>query len=350
MSNPHKHALVTGGAGFIGSALCLELIQAGWSVTVLDQMTYAAAPGTLALLKTQPQCQIIKGDIRDRKTLRDAFETSRPDTVFHVAAETHVDRSIDAADDFISTNVMGTFEVLEAYRAWRDAAPDQASTPSLVHVSTDEVFGDLETDGQFDENTPYAPSSPYSASKAGSDHLVRAWARTYGLDVRISNCSNNYGPRQFPEKLIPLMILNGLQHRALPVYGDGQQVRDWLHVTDHARALRLIAEQGQSGETYCVGGNAERSNLDVVQTLCDLLDEERPGPASRRELIEFVTDRPGHDRRYAINAGKLQKEIGWVPQYDFNTGLRDTLNWYLDNEDWWSPLAQTYDRTRLGTR
>lgn len=350
MTSPTQSALVTGGAGFIGSALVFELLEANWSVTILDSLTYAAAPATVASLNAHPNCTLIEGDIRDRSALRDVFKRARPDAVFHVAAETHVDRSIDAADDFISTNVLGTFEVLEACRAWRDQlTASKQETFTLLHVSTDEVFGDLESTGRFDETTPYAPSSPYSASKAGSDHLVRAWARTYGLDVRISNCSNNYGPRQFPEKLIPLMLLNGLQERPLPVYGDGAQVRDWLHVTDHARALIMIASKGQAGETYCVGGDAERTNLSVVQTLCDLLDEKRPVSKPRRDLIEFVTDRPGHDRRYAIDASKLKSELGWSPRWTFETGLSHTLDWYLDNEAWWAPLAQTYDRSRLGS-
>ena len=347
MRADRPHALVTGGAGFIGSALVEELIWAGWYVTVLDSLTYAAAPGTVALLKELKDCRLIKGDIRDRRSVREAFKHAKPDVVFHAAAETHVDRSINSASDFISTNITGTFELLEATRDWRDS--NSASTIKFIQVSTDEVFGDLHDTGQFDESSPYAPSSPYSATKAGSDHLVRAWARTYGLDVRISNCSNNYGPRQFPEKLIPLMLLNALEGKMLPVYGDGEQVRDWLHVSDHVRALRLIAEIGVAGRTYCVGGNAEQTNLNVVNLLCDILDQRVPKPKSYREQIVFVKDRPGHDRRYAINISRISAELGWRPESTFRDGLEQTLDWYLCHEDWWRPLTQNYNRERLGT-
>lgn len=347
MSTERPRALVTGGAGFIGSALVQELIREGWCVTVLDSLTYAAAPGTVALLKQLKDCRVIKGDIRDRWSVRDAFKNTKPDVVFHAAAETHVDRSINSAEDFISTNIIGTFELLEATRDWRDANP--AHTIKFIQVSTDEVFGDLHDKGQFDEASPYSPSSPYSATKAGSDHLVRAWARTYGLDVRISNCSNNYGPRQFPEKLIPLMLLNALEGKTLPVYGDGEQVRDWLHVSDHVRALRLIAEIGVAGQTYCVGGNAELTNLSVVKLLCDILDKRVPKPKSYHEQIVFVTDRPGHDRRYAINSSRIRAELGWHPEKTFRDGLEQTLDWYLSHEDWWRPLVQRYNRDRLGT-
>ena len=346
MSSERPRALITGGAGFIGSALVVELIDAGWTVTVLDSLSYAAAPGTIAFLKQLDHCTLVQGDIRDRHAVRNAFKLADPDTVFHAAAETHVDRSIDAATDFVTTNVIGTFELLEAARDWRDTYPERKVT--FVHVSTDEVFGDLHDTGQFDETSPYAPSSPYSATKASSDHLVRAWARTYGLDVRISNCSNNYGPRQFPEKLIPLMILNALEGKPLPVYGDGGQVRDWLYVNDHARALRLIAEKGEASRTYCVGGNAEQTNLNVVHLLCDILDERIEKPDSHRELITFVKDRPGHDRRYAIDASRISAELGWRPDQTFQAGLKQTVDWYLAHEDWWRPLAQQYQRERLG--
>jgi dTDP-glucose 4,6-dehydratase len=347
MTSNRPRALVTGGAGFIGSTLVQELIASGWMVTVLDALTYASAPGTVELLNSLKHCTLLKGDIRDRNVVHSAYEIAKPDTIFHTAAETHVDRSIDGAADFVTTNVVGTFELLEAAREWRDTRPDSAVT--FVHVSTDEVFGDLHDTGHFDETSPYAPSSPYSATKAGSDHLVRAWSRTYGLDVRISNCSNNYGPRQFPEKLIPLMILNALDGKPLPVYGDGNQVRDWLHVSDHAYALRLIAERGEPSRTYCVGGDAEHTNLEVVHLLCDILDEVMQGSGSHRELISFVKDRPGHDRRYSINASRICKELGWRPSRSFCEGLRQTVDWYLKHDDWWRPLSQQYQRERLGS-
>jgi dTDP-glucose 4,6-dehydratase len=293
---------------------------------------------------------VIKGDIRDRAGLRAALELAAPEAVFHLAAETHVDRSIDAADAFVTTNVNGTMEVLEAVRARRDALPaDAAGRLCMIHVSTDEVFGALGPDDPpFCEASPYDPSSPYSASKAASDHLARAWARTYGLDVRVSNCSNNYGPRQFPEKLIPLMILNALEGQALPVYGDGSNRRDWLHVDDHARALIAIAETGLAGRTYCIGGAAERSNLEVVRAICTALDRRRPDQAPHDRLIRFVADRPGHDWRYAVDAGRASRELNWSPAGDFETGLGATVDWYLANQDWWRPLAERYGRERLG--
>ncbi len=337
-----KSALVTGGAGFIGSALTLELLSNGWRVTVLDALTYAAAPGTVETIQAAG-AQLIRADIRNRDAVRAAYEDARPDVVFHLAAESHVDRSIDNPGDFISTNVTGTFEMLEGARA--------ASRSDLVflHVSTDEVFGSLGADdAPFTEASAYDPSSPYSASKAASDHLARSWGRTHGMDVRISNCSNNYGPRQFPEKLIPLMVLNAIEGKALPVYGDGSNVRDWLHVGDHARALRLIAERGKAGETYCIGGNAERSNLQVVQAICDHLDTIVPQGAPRRDLVEFVTDRPGHDWRYAINADKARRALGWQPEHAFEAGLSETITWYRDNGDWLAPLRQRYAGDRLG--
>ncbi len=337
-----RTALVTGGAGFIGSALSLELKNSGWRVVVLDALTYAAAPGTVSLLEAAG-IQIIEGDIRNRDAVRAAYAEAQPDTVFHLAAESHVDRSIDNPGDFVSTNVTGTFEMLEGARA---AGP---KVPTFVHVSTDEVFGSLgPDDAAFTEDSPYDPSSPYSASKAASDHLARSWGRTHGLDVRISNCSNNYGPRQFPEKLIPLMALNAMAGKPLPVYGDGSNVRDWLHVDDHARALRLIAERGAAGETYCIGGNSERSNLQVVHGICDHLDAVSPEAASKRDLIEYVTDRPGHDWRYAINASKARDALGWQPRHSFEDGLKATVDWYRDNADWWQPLQARYAGDRLG--
>lgn len=268
----------------------------------------------------------------------------------HLAAESHVDRSITGAGIFVDTNVTGTFTLLEAARAWRDGLPGEAADAfRFLHVSTDEVFGSLGAEGLFSETTAYDPSSPYSASKAASDHLARAWGRTYGLNVLVSNCSNNYGPRQFPEKLIPLMILNALAGKDLPVYGDGSNVRDWLFVEDHARALQDIVERGRPGETYCIGGNAERTNLDVVQAICDILDARRPAATPRRELIRFVTDRPGHDARYAIDSSKLRDELGWTPSLDFEAGLAATVDWYLDNEAWWRPIQEgVYRQERLG--
>lgn len=342
--------LVTGGAGFIGSASVLHLIELGHEVTVFDALTYAAAPGTVEQLKSQPGCTLIQGDIRDREALEAAFEQARPGAVMHMAAETHVDRSIDSAGVFIETNVTGTYNVLQAVRAWRDRLDaGQADLLRLLHISTDEVFGELGPHGLFNEESAYAPNSPYAASKAASDHLVRAWGRTYGLDIRISNCSNNYGPRQFPEKLIPLMVLNAIEGRSLPVYGDGGQVRDWLHVEDHARALAMILTGGAPGETYCIGGNAERTNLEVIEAICSTLDRLQPADRPYRELIGFVDDRPGHDRRYAIDARKIARDLDWVPRHRFEQGLEATIRWYLDNRAWWEPLTGRYGRERLGT-
>jgi len=340
---------VTGGAGFIGSAAALHFLELGHEVVICDALTYAAAPGTVELLERQPGCTLVRADLREREELRRAMFAARPDAVVNLAAETHVDRSIDHAGNFIDTNIVGAFNLLEAARAWRDSlGPEQGRDLRILHVSTDEVFGELGPEGHFDEASAYAPNSPYAASKAGSDHLMRAWARTYGLDVRISNCSNNYGPRQFPEKLIPLMILNALEGRALPVYGDGRQVRDWLHVEDHVRALALVLERGRPGETYCIGGDAERANIEVVQAICGILEDLRPAGSRYSDLVAYVKDRPGHDRRYAIDAGKIRRELGWSPSYGFEAGLRATVAWYLENENWWRPLAGRYDRRRLG--
>ncbi|MCP2669722.1 dTDP-glucose 4,6-dehydratase [Maricaulaceae bacterium EIL42A08] len=337
-----KTALVTGGAGFIGSSVTLELLETGWDVVVLDALTYAAAPGTVEMLE-RSHARLIKEDLRHGAAVRDIMATTQPDAVFHLAAESHVDRSIDAPGDFVTTNVNGTLELLEAFRA------HQKPGATFIQVSTDEVFGSLDKDDPaFTETSRYAPSSPYSASKAGADHLVRAWGATHGLDVRISNCSNNYGPRQFPEKLIPLMTLKALSGSALPVYGDGSNIRDWLHVADHAKALRLIAERGKARETYCIGGNAERSNLQVVETICDYLDTLKPLQSPRRSAIEFVADRPGHDWRYAINSAKAQAELDWSPAHSFEEGLQATIDWYLDNRSWWEPLTERYSGTRLG--
>ena len=345
-----KRVLVTGGSGFIGSALCLRLVAEGWTVFNLDALTYAAAPASLAALDGDDRYTLIHADIRDGEAVKAAFAQARPDAVMHLAAESHVDRSITGAGIFVDTNVTGTFTLLEGARAWRDGlAGNAADAFRFLHVSTDEVFGSLGAEGLFSEETAYDPSSPYSASKAASDHLARAWGRTYGLGVLVSNCSNNYGPRQFPEKLIPLMILNALAGKDLPVYGDGSNVRDWLYVDDHARALQDIVERGRPGETYCIGGNAERTTLDVVHAICDILDDRRPAGTSRRELIRFVTDRPGHDARYAIDSSKLQAELGWAPSLDFETGLAATIDWYLANEDWWRPIQEgVYRQERLG--
>jgi len=326
-----SRVLVTGAAGFIGSAVARHLVSQGHSVLSYDALTYAGNRANLREVADHPNHRFVHGDIRDAATLAQVFADFRPDRVMHLAAESHVDRSIDGPGDFISTNVEGTFRVLEAVRA-------AGSGVRLLHVSTDEVFGALGPGGLFDEGTPYDPSSPYSASKAASDHLVRAWGRTYGMDVVVSNCSNNYGPYHFPEKLIPLTILNALEGRPLPVYGAGDQVRDWLHVEDHARALDLIISKGVAGETYVVGGRNERRNIDVVRAICAAMDVARPAGAPHDRLITFVADRPGHDARYAIDATKLERDLGWRAQHDFDSGLAATVRWYLDNEDWWGPL------------
>jgi dTDP-glucose 4,6-dehydratase len=342
--------IVTGGAGFIGSALTLQLHEAGEDVVVIDKMTYAANPASLARLTGAERFELVKEDISDVERMARAFSRIRPDRVYHLAAESHVDRSITGPKAFLETNIMGTYSLLEAARGyWNQLPASQKDMFRFLHVSTDEVYGSLGPMGLFTETTPYDPSSPYSSSKAASDHLVKAWGRTYGLPVLVSNCSNNYGPRHFPEKLIPLVILNALEMKSLPVYGDGSNIRDWLYVEDHARALRLICDTGRVGETYNVGGRNERTNLQVVETICDLLDERTPAGRSRRELITFVTDRPGHDHRYAIDASKLEAELGWRALENFETGLRKTVDWYLTNRDWWGPLRQkVYAGQRLG--
>jgi len=344
--------LVTGGAGFIGSALCRHLGgQNGDEVLNFDKLTYAANLASLAEIEASPLYNLRRGDIADAAAVRAALADFEPEAVIHLAAETHVDRSIDSARPFIETNVMGVFVLLEAVRDYLRQAPAAlADAFRLLHVSTDEVFGALGAEGRFHEASPYRPSSPYSASKAAGDHLARAWAVTHGLPVLIANCSNNYGPRQFPEKLIPLTILSALEGRSIPVYGRGENVRDWLHVEDHAAALATIVARGQPGETYLIGGASERTNLQVVEAICDLVDEMSPRPASpsRRALIGFVEDRPGHDLRYAIDAAKLERELGWRPQMDFEAGLRRTVRWYLDREDWWGPLRERYAGERLG--
>ena len=333
--------LVTGGAGFIGSAVVRHIINSTpHSVLNIDKLTYAGNLASLAEVAHSERYSFLQADICDRETLDRAFADCCPDAVMHLAAESHVDRSIDGPAAFVYTNVVGTYTLLEACRAYWSLLDEPSRTSfRFHHISTDEVFGDLEDSGSFfHEETPYAPSSPYSASKASSDHFVRAWGRTYGLPVVITNCSNNYGPFHFPEKLIPLIIISALQGKPLPVYGNGQQIRDWLYVEDHARALLTVVQEGAVGETYNIGGHNERTNLSVVYAICDCLDELLNDGMVRRELIEFVSDRPGHDVRYAIDASKIERELSWVPEETFESGLRKTIAWYLDNRSWWEPL------------
>lgn len=342
--------IVTGGAGFIGSALVRYLVlEKGYDVLTVDALTYAGCEASLKAVVGKASHRFLKADIRDRAAMDEAIAGFRPDRIMHLAAESHVDRSITGAADFIQTNVVGTFTLLEAARRyWNGLTGEAKDAFRFLHVSTDEVYGSLGDEGLFEESTPYDPSSPYSASKAASDHLAKAWQRTYGLPVVVSNCSNNYGPYHFPEKLIPLTILNALAGRALPVYGKGENVRDWLYVDDHARALDLIIEKGVPGETYNVGGRNERRNIDVVRRICAVLDELVPADAPREGLIEFVTDRPGHDARYAIDATRLETELGWRAQENFDSGIEKTVRWYLENEWWWRPLRDRYDGQRLG--
>lgn len=343
--------LVTGGAGFIGSAVCRRLVGQGVQVVNIDKLSYSSSLESLASVSGSPLYTFIQADITNADAMAKAFAETRPDAVMHLAAESHVDRSITGAAPFIESNIVGTFVLLEAARAYWSGL-DQAAAEAFrfLHVSTDEVYGSLGPTDLFVETTPYDPSSPYSASKAASDHLAKAWQRTYGLPVVVSNCSNNYGPYHFPEKLIPLVIINALEGRELPVYGDGSNIRDWLYVDDHAAALHLILTEGRPGETYNVGGRNERSNLAVVETICDLLDELAPDAAvgPRRNLIRFVTDRPGHDHRYAIDATKLETELGWRAEQTFETGLRETVRWFLERRDWWAPLRERYSGERLG--
>lgn len=348
--------LITGGAGFIGSALIRYLIgHTDNEVLNLDKLTYAGNLESLRGIADNSRYEFVQADIVDQETVSAVLERFQPDAIMHLAAESHVDRSIDGPAAFIQTNITGTYTLLEATRAWWSRQPEEARAAfRFHHISTDEVYGDLHgADDLFRETTPYAPSSPYSASKAASDHLVRAWHRTYGLPVLITNCSNNYGPYHFPEKLIPLMILNALAGKPLPVYGNGQQVRDWLFVEDHARALLRVVTAGKVGETYNIGGHNEQKNLDVVRALCDLLEELAPQrPANIvhfSDLITFVQDRPGHDLRYAIDAGKIERELGWVPEETFESGLRKTVQWYLDNLEWCRHVQDgSYQGERLG--
>jgi dTDP-glucose 4,6-dehydratase len=343
--------IVTGGAGFIGSALCRLLVsEIGATVLNIDKLTYAANLQSLEPVAQSASYHLLKADICDRQAMDAALADFAPDAIIHLAAESHVDRSITGSDAFMQTNIMGTYTLLEAARAyWMSLSGTPHDNFRFLHVSTDEVYGSLGPDGLFREETAYDPSSPYSASKAASDHLVIAWHRTYGFPALISNCSNNYGPYQFPEKLIPLMILNARDGRPLPVYGDGQNVRDWLYVDDHARALHLILARGRLGEKYNVGGRNEQTNLSVVTRICETMDAHRPDAAPHSRLITYVTDRPGHDRRYAIDAGKLESELGWRARENFATGLDKTISWYLSNEAWWTPLrTDVYQGERLG--
>jgi dTDP-glucose 4,6-dehydratase len=347
---------VTGGAGFIGSAVCRHLIaQGGYRVVNVDKLTYAGNPESLRCIENSLDYRFYQADICDEPAMLEILRSERIDMVMHLAAESHVDRSIDGPAVFLETNVMGTFRLLNAsLQYWRELDPERQARFRFHHVSTDEVFGDLPFDeGVFTETTPYAPSSPYSASKAASDHFVRAWHETYGLPVVLSNCSNNYGPYHFPEKLIPLVVLNALDGKQLPVYGKGANVRDWLFVDDHARALELVMTRGEVGESYNVGGRAERTNLQVVETICDVLDRKRPleSGGSRRDLITFVADRPGHDRRYAIDPSRIENDLGWRAEESFESGIEKTIDWYLNNEWWWRPIReQKYAGGRLGAK
>lgn len=351
LAGASRKFLITGGAGFIGSAFARLLIaETDHSVLVVDKLTYAANLESLQPIAAHPRYWFARADICDAAKMSSVIEYYQPDVIIHFAAESHVDRSIDGPSAFIETNIVGTFALLQAALGyWRTLPSARRDRFRFHHISTDEVFGSLGDTGHFSETTAYDPRSPYSSSKAASDHLVNAWHHTYGLPVVISNCSNNYGPYQFPEKLIPLMTINALEGRALPVYGNGKNVRDWLHVDDHVRALLLIATQGLVGSKYCVGGMCEKSNLDVVHTICDVMDEIIPLDRPRSTLIAFVQDRPGHDQRYAIDPGKIRLELGWSPRETFESGLRKTVQWYLDNKPWWHRIrARSYGGERLG--
>ena len=352
-----KTIFITGGAGFIGSEAVHQAVQKGWKVITIDKLTYSGNLASLADLDGNPNHQFIHADICDAERMASLFTEYAPDAILHLAAESHVDRSIDSPRPFIETNIFGTYVLLEEARKYhailRKTLPAKADAFRFVHISTDEVFGDLaETAKRFTETTPYHPSSPYSASKASSDHLVRAWQRTYGLPTIITNCSNNYGPRQFPEKLIPLTILHAKEGKPLPVYGKGTQIRDWLYVGDHVRALLLVLETGRIGETYCIGGYGEKRNIEVVEGLCDILNTYLKKPknvTNFRDLICFVQDRPGHDVRYAIDPAKIETELGWKPQESFDTGLKKTVQWYIENESWWRAILDgSYHGERLG--
>jgi dTDP-glucose 4,6-dehydratase len=347
--------LVTGGAGFIGSAVVRKAVsERRYSVVNIDKLTYAGSLENLRSIEKDPRYKFIQSDICDLEAMKVIFRNERPDAILHLAAESHVDRSIDGPRVFLETNVMGTYSLLEAARGyWSGLGHAEKSKFKFQHISTDEVFGELGLTGFFSETTPYAPNSPYSSSKASSDHLVRAWRETYGLPTLTTNCSNNYGPYHFPEKLVPLMILNALEGKSLPVYGKGDQIRDWLYVEDHAEALLTVLEKGHVGETYCIGGHNEMTNLSVVKTICELLDELRPKADRTRYAtqIQFVADRPGHDHRYAIDASKIAKELGWKPKETFESGIKKTVDWYLENQDWCEKIrASKYKGERLGLK
>lgn len=357
-----KTLVVTGGAGFIGSSVVLKALESDkWRVVNVDKLTYSGNPHSLESVSRNPAYKFIRADVADRQAMEDIFTLEKPDAVMHLAAESHVDRSIDSPEVFIDTNIKGTYTMLEAARSWwkklMEKDGQRAKEFRFLHISTDEVFGDLadSPDGEnafFHEGTPYSPSSPYSASKAASDHLVRAWHRTYGLPTLITNCTNNYGPRQFPEKLIPVIILNALAGKPLPVYGKGAQIRDWLYVEDHADALLLALGNGRPGSTYGIGGNCEKRNIEVVEAVCDALEELAPNRnGSYRDLISFVRDRPGHDGRYAMDTSKIKRELGWSPSENFASGIKKTVAWYLENEEWWRKILDgSYRLERLGTK
>ncbi|MEQ8735674.1 MAG: dTDP-glucose 4,6-dehydratase [Rhodospirillaceae bacterium] len=346
-----KKVIVTGGAGFIGSAVVRFLIEeVNAEVVNVDALTYASNLSSLDSVSKRPEYTFVQGNVCDQAFVTDLIQTEKPDVVMHLAAESHVDRSIDGPAAFMETNIIGTYAMLEAAKSyWLGLPSEKQDTFRFHHISTDEVYGSLGQEGLFMETTPYAPNSPYSASKASSDHLVRAWHHTYGLPVVTTNCSNNYGPHQFPEKLIPLVILNGLERKPLPVYGTGENVRDWLHVEDHVRALWTVVTKGRVGEVYNIGGEAEHTNIDVVRTICALLDEYLSPDAPTADLITFVTDRPGHDARYAMDITKINTELGWYPSETFESGLRKTVQWYLENQNWWQDIRSgKYAGERLG--
>jgi len=342
--------LITGGAGFIGSAVVRRAIADGHQVVNLDKLTYSANLDNVASVAGNPAYAFEHADVCDEAAMADIFARHRPDAVMHLAAESHNDRAIEGPLDFVRSNVMGTAVLLEAARAhWNGLSEDKKAAFRFHHVSTDEVFGALGEDGEFTETTPYDPNSPYSSSKAGADHLARAWGRTYGMPVVLTNCSNNYGPFQFPEKLIPTVITRALEGKSIPVYGDGRQVRDWLHVDDHAEALLLVLQKGRLGETYCIGGDATKRNIEVIRMLCEHLDRMAPANTPHADKIAFVTDRPGHDFRYAIDASKLETELGWKPRMPLLEGLEDTVRWYVDNRDWVEGIRQRgFQSERLG--